>query len=261
MYNTQSNGGEHVKSIGYAVSPNGTFGGTYDDEHTLPQKNLFRGIWRRLWMIILIVIVVVGAAAVFSHLQTPTYKSTVRVLIGQDEEATYTPNLQTEIMGLQMLTKTMAQAVVSRPVAQDVIDRLDLSMAPGAIRGNLEAKQVGETQFVDITYKDSDPKRAQLIADTTGEVFSEQVSGVNPSSNYTISATVWEWAPKPGKPISPQPVRNVLLALGVGLILGVGLALLLDHLNDEWKSPEEAELVSGVPTLAAIPAFKVRKRN
>jgi len=33
----------------------------------------------------------------------------------------------------------------------------------------------------------------------------------------------------------------------------------LDHLDDAWRSPEEAEQGSGVPTLAAIPAFKVRK--
>jgi capsular polysaccharide biosynthesis protein len=164
-------------------------------------------------------------------------------------------------MGLQLLTKTMAQAVASRNVAQDVVERLDLSMAPGALRGNLEAKQVADTQFLDIKYKDSDPERARLIADTVADVFSEQISGVNPSSNYTISATVWERASEnPGK-VSPQPMRNILLALALGLMVGVGLALLLDHLKDGWRSPEEAEQVSGVPNLAAIPAFKIRKRQ
>ena len=241
------------------VSPNGAYGGTYEDEHALPRSNPLRGIWRRLWMIVLIAIVFAGSAAVFSELQTPTYQASVRVLIGQDEEATYTPNLQTEVMGLQLLTKTMAQAVASRNIAEDVVERLDLSMAPGTLRGNLEAKQVADTQFLDIKYKDSDPERAQLVADTIGDVFSEQVSGVNPSSNYTISATVWERASEnPGK-VSPQPTRNVLLALALGLMVGVGLALLLDYLKDDWTSPEEAERVSGVPTLAAIPAFKARK--
>lgn len=197
----------------------------------------------------------------FSDLQTPTYQASSRILIGQDEEATYTPNLQTEVMGLQLLTKTMAQAIASRNIAEDVVERLDLSIAPGALRGNLEAKQVADTQFVDIKYTDSDRERARLVADTVGDVFSEQVSGVNPSSNYTITATVWERAPvNPGQ-VSPQPMRNILLALALGLVVGVGLALLLDYLKDGWRSPEEAEQVSGVPTLAAIPAFKARKRN
>ena len=261
MHNSQSNGGGNIASIDYAGSSNGAFGGTHEDENTLSRGNPLRGIWRRLWLILLIVAVCMGAAAVFSNLQTPTYQASVRILIGQDEEATYTPNLQTEVMGLQLLTKTMAQAVPSRNIAEEVVQRLDLSMAPGALRGNLEAKQVADTQFIDIKYKDSDPERARLIADTVGDVFSEQVSGVNPSSNYTVNATVWERAAaSPGK-VSPQPERNVLLALALGLVVGVGLALLLDYLKDAWRSPEEAEQVSGVPTLAAIPAFKARKRN
>ncbi len=151
MHNSQSNGRGHVASVSYAVNPNGTFAETNEDGSTVSPRNPLRGIWQRLWMIVLIVVVLVGSAVVVSNYQTPTYKATVRVLIGQDEEATYTPNLQTEVMGLQLLTKTMAQAVASRTVAQDVTERLDLSMAPGTLRGNLEAKQVAETQFLDIS--------------------------------------------------------------------------------------------------------------
>jgi capsular polysaccharide biosynthesis protein len=40
-------------------------------------------------------------------------------------------------------------------------------------------------------------------------------------------------------------------------LLGVGLAFLLEYLDDRWNSPEETERVSGVPTLGAIPKFKV----
>jgi capsular polysaccharide biosynthesis protein len=42
-------------------------------------------------------------------------------------------------------------------------------------------------------------------------------------------------------------------------MIGVGLALLLDYLDDDWDSPEEVERISGVPTFAVVPTFKVRK--
>jgi hypothetical protein len=35
--------------------------------------------------------------------------------------------------------------------------------------------------------------------------------------------------------------------------LGVGLAFLLEYLDDGWRSPEEVEQISGVPTYALIP--------
>jgi capsular polysaccharide biosynthesis protein len=39
----------------------------------------------------------------------------------------------------------------------------------------------------------------------------------------------------------------------MGVVLGIGLALLLEHLDDSWRSPEEMEQISGVPTFGVIP--------
>ena len=63
----------------------------------------------------------------------------------------------------------------------------------------------------------------------------------------------------PQSPVSPDPVRNLLLALVAGVMLGVALAFLLEYMDDSWRSPEEAEQISGVPTFGVIPAFKVSK--
>ncbi len=59
--------------------------------------------------------------------------------------------------------------------------------------------------------------------------------------------------------MSPNPVRNGLLALAIGLMFGVGLAFLLEYLDDSWQSPEEVEQVSGVPTFGIISEFKMPK--
>lgn len=62
-------------------------------------------------------------------------------------------------------------------------------------------------------------------------------------------------APVPKTPVQPRPVRNALVAAGVGLVLGIGLALLLDHLDDSLKSKEDLERVAqGLPVLGLIPA-------
>jgi capsular polysaccharide biosynthesis protein len=43
----------------------------------------------------------------------------------------------------------------------------------------------------------------------------------------------------------------------LGSLLGVGLAFLLEYVDDSWTSPDEVEEVSGVPTFGVIPAFGV----
>jgi capsular polysaccharide biosynthesis protein len=44
-------------------------------------------------------------------------------------------------------------------------------------------------------------------------------------------------------------------------MLGIGLAFLMEYLDDTWRSPEEVERVSGVPTFATVPEFDLAKNE
>lgn len=58
----------------------------------------------------------------------------------------------------------------------------------------------------------------------------------------------------PTSPVEPQPVRTGLLALGLGLVLGLSLAVLREFLDDSIKTKDEFERVApGVPVLGLIP--------
>lgn len=58
----------------------------------------------------------------------------------------------------------------------------------------------------------------------------------------------------PTTPIRPTPVRNALLGLLVGLIVGTGLAFLADHLDDSLKNKDDlARLAGNLPVLGLIP--------
>jgi capsular exopolysaccharide synthesis family protein len=60
-------------------------------------------------------------------------------------------------------------------------------------------------------------------------------------------------------PIAPKPVRNTGLGLVVGLAFGLGLAFLLEYLDNTIKSTEEAEKAYGAPVLGYIPAERFEK--
>ncbi|MBN1628534.1 MAG: hypothetical protein JW990_02105 [Thermoleophilia bacterium] len=65
--------------------------------------------------------------------------------------------------------------------------------------------------------------------------------------------TVVERAAPAGGPFSPQTTRNALLAAIVGLIVGTGLAFLLDYLDKRIKDEKTLERELGVPVLASVP--------
>lgn len=225
-----------------------------EDEYVFPLGDLLRILWQRLWIIVSVTIVIVGAALGFTLAQAPSYQASIKILVGQQQGTD--DNLASEVQGLQQLTATMAEAVDTRPVAEAVIDELDLRVPPDEFLENLDAEQVNGTQFLEVSYEDTSPQSAQQIVNTVGEVFSIQVSEVG-SSAIPITARVWEQAAYPEFPVSPKPSLSALVALIMGSMLGIGLALLLEYLDDSWRSPEEAEQVSGVPTYGVIPQFEL----
>lgn len=225
-----------------------------EDQHDTFLRDFMLPIWKRLWIVGLVSIMVVGTAIGFTFIQTPLYEADIKVLIGQKQDSA-PENLGSEIPGLQQLTQTMVEAASSRRTAEAVIQELDLSTSPETLLQDLNVEQIGATQFIEISYRDSNPQRAQQVVDTVGEVFSSQISEVSPSAN-AITATLWERAAVPVSPVSPDPLRNGLLALALGLMIGIGLVYFLEYLDDSWRSPEEVEQISGVPTFGVIPAFK-----
>ena len=242
--------------------PNAPTQETSEDEYILSFGDILRMLWRRLWLITLVMLLFLGVAIGFSLAQTPKYEATIKVLVGQAQErSTSETNLSaSDIQGLQILTKTVAEAIDTRRVAEAVIEELDLSTPVGELRNDVSVEPISETQFVRVKYDDSNPVRAQQVANAYGEVASEQISEIS-SNASAVTATVWEPASLPDRDdlVSPKPVRNALLALVLGAMLGVALAFLLESLDDGLRSAEEVERASGVPTIGVIPGSSPRR--
>ncbi len=60
-------------------------------------------------------------------------------------------------------------------------------------------------------------------------------------------------AERPSAPSSPKPLRNTLLALFFALACGIGLAWLLDRLDQRVRDHDDIEALLGRPVVGAIP--------
>jgi capsular exopolysaccharide synthesis family protein len=75
----------------------------------------------------------------------------------------------------------------------------------------------------------------------------------------TSNVRVVDTARVPVAPSSPNIKRNLLLALFVGLFGGIGLAFLMEYLDNSVKTSEDIERYAKLPTLGIIPEFSVNE--
>ncbi|MFQ5872379.1 MAG: GumC family protein [Dehalococcoidia bacterium] len=75
----------------------------------------------------------------------------------------------------------------------------------------------------------------------------------------TNNIRVVEEAQVPKHPVKPRKSRNLILAVVIGLLGGIGLAFFLEYLDSTVRTPEEVERYLGFPVLGIIPLFEGKR--
>jgi len=86
-----------------------------ENEAFLTVADMARAVRKRLWMVILLPLLAVGAAVGASLLQPPVYEATATVVVSPMEGANRQENISNKISGLQFLAHEMAVMGLNRP--------------------------------------------------------------------------------------------------------------------------------------------------
>jgi succinoglycan biosynthesis transport protein ExoP len=100
----------------------------------------------------------------------------------------------------------------------------------------------------------------QLAADVAEEVYrslQEQSYQIQIAEAMTTAPLQFiEPAMKPDRHVSPKLMVNTLIGVALGVLVGLGLVVLFEYVDDSIKNPEELREVWDVPQLGVIPRFK-----
>lgn len=222
-----------------------------DDTTEIDLAELIFELWINKWQI-LMAMIFTGILAYFvsSCLMTPKYTSvtSLYVLAQQDNEALTTADLS---VGTQ-LTNDYAVLVKSRPVLDQVITDLDLTMSPDQLEKLISVENKSNTRIIKISVTYEDPLQARLIADRLRVAVGEQIVSV---MNIDAVNTVEE-ASLPKKPSSPRVLRNTLIGIIAGMILAAAFFVIRSVMDDTVKTSEDVEKALGLPLLGSIPDSK-----
>ncbi|MGM9946108.1 MAG: YveK family protein, partial [Lysinibacillus sp.] len=106
------------------------------------------------------------------------------------------------------------------------------------------------------------PEQAVNIANVTAEVFKEEIPSLMNVDNINIlSAAKVSENPSP---VKPNKTLNIAIGAVIGIMLGIGLAFLLEILDTTIKDEKDVEENLGIPIMGivgSIPLEKVKKAS
>src|SRR5437868_944520 len=134
--------------------------------------------------------------------------------------------------------------MTKRPVLQKVITDLNLQTDPVNLSHQIVVTPEPNTTILDVAVRDTNPAQAMNIANTLVNDFIVQVKETQLSeataqtANSKDNLVIVSPAVQPTDPVFPKPLLNIGLGLFMGLIVGVGLAFVLDYLDQSVRNDE-----------------------
>lgn len=221
--------------------------------------DLLQIVRKHLASAIISFVVVFAAVAAVTFIMPPKYTATAEVFAtyaGQSGETQTANDMSSGANYLNIQIKTYPELVKTEAVLQPVIKDLGLDMTTTDLAGVVTATNPTNTFMVDISAEVGDPQQAADIANSVAKNLSDQISSDlynSSSSGSPIKLTVVQKAQTPTGQSSPNIPLYLAVGLILGLIVGIGVALLKDILNTKVDSTDDVRELTHASSLGTVP--------
>ncbi|BDX34241.1 chromosome partitioning protein [Mycobacterium antarcticum] len=196
-------------------------------------------------------------------LTTPLYQASTRLFVSTTSGASVNELYQGNLFSQQRVL-SYTELLRGETLAQRTIDKLGLNTTAESLSANVEATAKPDTVLIEVKVHDESPVRARDIANTLSDEFvgmSRELETPGDGSIPDARVIVEQRATVPAEPVVPNTKRNLLAGLGIGLLLGVGLAVIRDRLDNTVKDQETLEEITKTGLVGTIPLDKERREH
>lgn len=223
-------------------------------------RELFSLLFRKCWIILICIFISVGITGYYSYTRlTDYYKATATVYLGKEGLGS---SIDLGMISLNnYLMSDYFNLIKSRLVAEEVIKRMDVDVPPEIIQNGITAYMPDDQKILSrmfqVSYQSTNPEFATDVVNYTCEVILEKAANIFGVKN----AQIIDNALVPEYPVGPNRKKIVIIAAGVGFILGILIIFIMEFMNYKFKKPEDVEKLLGLTVLGIIPEFKGEKRT
>lgn len=216
-------------------------------EKNINFKELFQTLKKRLLLIIIITTILTSISVIISYFfLTPVYQSSTQILVNKpkDEKQLYNSN---EVQTNLQLINTYNAIINSPAILDKVIKEENLKMSTGELNKLISVSSEKDSQVVNVTVQGKSPQQAKNIANAIATTFQSKIKSIMNIDNVSILTKA-----KEGLLIKPNPLLNIVIALVLGLAVGISVTFLIEYLDTTIKKEQDIEDKLGLPVLGAI---------
>ncbi|MCM3673369.1 Wzz/FepE/Etk N-terminal domain-containing protein [Peribacillus simplex] len=225
-------------------------------EETISIKDIFKTLkkrWKLIMLLTLISALISGSISYF--LLTPVYQSSTQILVNQKQSDNQLDS--TQIRSNIDMINTYSVIIKSPAILEKVIDELELDQSVDQLSQKITINSQENSQVFSLTVQNSNPAKAVEIANTVSSIFQKEIKDIMKVDNVSILAKA-EIKENP-TPVKPNPLLNIAIAVVVGLMAGIGLAFLLEYLDNTIKDEDDIERLLDLPLLGSIQKISQHK--
>jgi succinoglycan biosynthesis transport protein ExoP len=217
-------------------------------------KDYIRVIRKRWQIIVAVTLVVLAGAALATELSPKVYEATTRLFVSTSGSSDSSALLSGSNFTQQRVL-SYADVITTPNVLDPVIKTLQLNTTAAKLGAQITATVPLNTVLIEVAVQDTNPRVAAQVADAVGKQFTRTVAdleSVSKGQASPVKVTVVSTPTVPTTPVSPKPTRNLALGVVLGLLLGLGLALLRDLLDTTIKNERDCAEVTGATVIGGI---------
>lgn len=217
-------------------------------------RDYVRVLSKRWMLIVLIALVGVGAGATVSMLTAPLYRASTLVFVSVQSSGAVNELAQGNNF-TQGQVKSYAEAVSTPRVLDEVIESLGLTETADQLALSVDASAPLDTVNIEIAVTRRSPADAAAIANAVTASFRDVISEITRPANGDASPvriSVLRSATEPTRPVSPNTPLNVAFGFLAGLVIGLGVALLIEVLDTRIRGERDVRALTDAAILGGI---------
>lgn len=234
-------------------------GGTAIMEETISLQEIFQTLRKRFFLIFTITFLAAALSGVLSYYYiTPIYETSTQLLINQEssEQIYGVSDIETNLQLINTYNEIIKSPVILDLVKEELaLEKITMT----ELINKISTSSKGESQVVTITVQDPDQFIARDIANSTATIFKREITELMNINNVSILAKAT--ASDDQIPVKPQSLLNVAIATVLGLMLGIGLAFLLEYIDNTIKSEQDIDKLLSLTVIGSISSMEKKKQK